>query len=84
MRRDANGHRSPNAGWPEAAVAGALGLRLAGPRAYDGAMVDDHWIGDGRETASARDIRLALRQYRVACVIQFMCVAALAAAMALL
>jgi adenosylcobinamide-phosphate synthase len=84
MRRDANGHRSPNAGWPEAAVAGALGLRLAGPRAYDGAMVDDHWIGDGRETASARDIRLALRQYRVACVIQFMCVAALAVAMALL
>jgi adenosylcobinamide-phosphate synthase len=84
MRRDANGHRSPNAGWPEAAVAGALGLRLAGPRAYDGAMVDDHWIGDGRETASARDIRLALRQYRVACAIQFMCVAALAAAMALL
>ncbi|SIO66531.1 adenosylcobinamide-phosphate synthase [Bradyrhizobium erythrophlei] len=84
VRRDANGHRSPNAGWPEAAMAGALGLRLAGPRAYDGAMVDDHWIGDGRETASARDIRLALRQYRVACVIQFMCVAALAAAMALL
>jgi adenosylcobinamide-phosphate synthase len=84
MRRDANGHRSPNAGWPEAAVAGALGLRLAGPRAYDGAMVDDHWIGDGRETASARDIRLALRQYRVACVIQFVCVVALAAAIALL
>ncbi len=84
MRRDANGHRSPNAGWPEAAMAGALGLRLAGPRAYDGAVVDDHWIGDGREAASVRDIRLALRQYRVACVIQFVCVAALAAAMALL
>jgi adenosylcobinamide-phosphate synthase len=84
VRRDADGHRSPNAGWPEAAMAGALGLRLAGPRAYDGAMVDDHWIGDGREAASARDIRLALSQYRVACVIQFMCVAALAAATALL
>ncbi len=82
--RDANGHRSPNAGWPEAAMAGALGLRLAGPRAYDGAVVDDRWIGDGRETAGAGDIRLALRQYRVACAIQFVSVAALAAAMALL
>ena len=81
--RDANGHRSPNAGWPEAAMAGALGLRLAGPRAYDGAVVDDRWIGDGRETAGAGDIRLALRQYRVACAIQFVSVAALAA-MALL
>jgi adenosylcobinamide-phosphate synthase len=82
--RDANGHRSPNAGWPEAAMAGALGLRLAGPRVYDGALVDDHWIGDGRETACARDISLALKQYRVACAIQFVSVAALAAAMALL
>jgi adenosylcobinamide-phosphate synthase len=84
VRRDASTHRSPNAGWPEAAMAGALGLRLAGPRAYDGAMIDDHWIGDGRETACAWDIRLALRQYRVACAIQFVCVAGLAAAMALL
>ncbi len=82
--RDANGHRSPNAGWPEAAMAGALGLRLAGPRAYEGTMVDDRWIGDGRETACGGDIRLALRQYRVACAIQFVCVAGLAAAMALL
>jgi adenosylcobinamide-phosphate synthase len=82
--RDASRHRSPNAGWPEAAMAGALGLRLAGPRAYDGAVVDDHWIGDGRDTACAGDIRLALRQYRVACVIQFVCVAGFAAAMALL
>jgi adenosylcobinamide-phosphate synthase len=82
--RDATSHRSPNAGWPEAAMAGALGLRLAGPRAYDGAMVDDHWIGGGRETACAGDIRLALRQYRVACAIQFVCVAGLVAAMALI
>lgn len=82
VRRDASTHRSPNAGWPEAAMAGALGLRLAGPRAYGGAVVDDHWIGDGREAACARDIRLALRQYRVACAIQFVCVAGLAAAMA--
>ena len=84
VRRDASTHRSPNAGWPEAAMAGALGLRFAGPRVYDGAVIEDHWIGDGRETASARDIRLALRQYRVACAIQFVSVAGLAAAMALL
>jgi adenosylcobinamide-phosphate synthase len=82
--RDATKHRSPNAGWPEAAMAGALGIRLAGPRAYDGTMRDFHWMGDGRETASARDIRLALRQYRVACAIQIACVAGLAAATALL
>jgi adenosylcobinamide-phosphate synthase len=79
--RDAAKHRSPNAGWPEAAMAGALGLRLAGPRAYHGTIVDDHWMGDGREMASAQDIRAALRQYRVACAIQFACVAGLAAAM---
>jgi adenosylcobinamide-phosphate synthase len=82
--RDAARHRSPNAGWPEAAMAGALGLRLAGPRAYDGTTINDHWIGDGRETASARDIRLALRLYRVACVVQFAGVAGLAASMAFL
>jgi adenosylcobinamide-phosphate synthase len=82
--RDATKHHSPNAGWPEAAIAGALGLRLAGPRTYDGTMLDDLWIGDGRRTASAQDIRTALRQYRVACAIQFACVAGLAAAMAFL
>ena len=80
--RDAGRHRSPNAGWPEAAMAGALGLRLAGPRVYDGSLVDDDWVGDGRETANAKDIRAALRHYRVACAIQLACVAALAAAMA--
>jgi adenosylcobinamide-phosphate synthase len=47
FRRDARLHRSPNAGWPEAAMAGALGLRLAGPRSYHGVVVDDHWMGDG-------------------------------------
>ena len=82
--RDAAKHHSPNAGWPEAAMAGALGVRLAAPRAYDGTMLDGHWIGDGRETACAEDIRTALRQYRIACAIQFVSVAGLAAAMAFL
>jgi adenosylcobinamide-phosphate synthase len=68
--RDARFHRSPNAGWPEAAMAGALGLRLAGPRIYDGIVVDDHWMGDGRTGASASDIRRALAVFRTACVLQ--------------
>ena len=62
--RDAKKHRSPNAGWPEAAMAGALGLALAGPRAYGGVMVDDALMGDGgRREANAQDIRSALRLY---------------------
>ncbi|WP_439814567.1 adenosylcobinamide-phosphate synthase CbiB [Zavarzinia sp. CC-PAN008] len=65
IRRDARHHRSPNAGWPEAAMAGALGLRIGGPRQYGTHMVDDHWMGDGRATATAVDIRAALRLYRV-------------------
>jgi adenosylcobinamide-phosphate synthase len=68
--RDARRHRSPNAGWPEAAMAGALGLRLAGPRVYGGAVVQDHWMGQGRAQAGTEDIRRALHLYRVACSLQ--------------
>jgi adenosylcobinamide-phosphate synthase len=64
--RDAPRHRSPNAGWPEAALAGALGLAIAGPRRYGGQMVADAWMGDGDSRATAGDIRRALRLYRTA------------------
>jgi adenosylcobinamide-phosphate synthase len=64
MLRDASHHRSPNAGYPEAAMAGALGLALAGPRVYDGVEVADAIMGDGRREATAADIRAALRLYR--------------------
>lgn len=62
--RDAARHRSPNAGYPEAAMAGALGLALAGPRVYDGVEVDDALMGSGRRDADAQDIRRALKLYR--------------------
>jgi adenosylcobinamide-phosphate synthase len=66
VRRDAPHHRSPNAGYPEAAMAGALGLSLAGPRAYAGVRADDAMMGDGRRNANAADIRRALALYRTA------------------
>ena len=78
--RDARHHRSPNAGWPEAAMAGALGLALAGPRVYGGVMVDDATMGDGRRDANAQDIRAALKLYRRADAILIALVAALALA----
>jgi adenosylcobinamide-phosphate synthase len=70
MLRDARKHRSPNAGWPEAATAGALDLALAGPRRYAGQMVNDPWLGDGRARATSLDISRALRLYMNACLIQ--------------
>jgi adenosylcobinamide-phosphate synthase len=63
LRRDAPRHRSPNAGYPEAAMAGALGLKLAGPRVYGGIEIADAMMGDGRRHASAADIRAALALY---------------------
>jgi adenosylcobinamide-phosphate synthase len=64
--RDARQHRSPNAGWPEAAMAGALGLKLAGPRVYGSELVEDAYMGDGRREATAADIRRALHLVRLA------------------
>ncbi len=69
VKRDAGKHRSPNAGWPEAAMAGALGLRLAGPRVYGETRVEDHWMGDGRAEAQAADIRRALLLYKRSCML---------------
>ena len=66
MWRDAGRHRSPNAGWQEAAAAGALGIAIAGPRRYAGTMVEDAWMGDGRSAVTAGDLRRALTLYLAA------------------
>lgn len=79
--RDARHHRSPNAGWPEAAMAGALGLRLAGPRVYGTTWVEDAWMGDGRAEATSADLARALRLYHRACAVQIGVVALLLAAL---
>jgi adenosylcobinamide-phosphate synthase len=63
MWRDARAHRSPNAGWCEAALAGALGFRLAGPRQYGDVVIEDTWMGDGRKDLNAVDIHASLRLY---------------------
>jgi adenosylcobinamide-phosphate synthase len=76
--RDASRHRSPNAGYPEAAMAGALGLALAGSRVYGGVPVEDAIMGDGRREATAADIRAALVLYRRADVLLIGVVAFLA------
>jgi adenosylcobinamide-phosphate synthase len=77
--RDAARHRSPNAGFPEAAMAGALDLSLAGPRVYGGVRVDDAFVGDGRRDADAKDIVRALALYRTADALVLAVLAALAA-----
>ncbi|WP_380786107.1 adenosylcobinamide-phosphate synthase CbiB [Sphingomonas sp. R86521] len=69
MWRDARKHASPNAGWTEAAMAGALDLRLAGPVAYDGMTHIKPWLGDGRAAANGHDVMRALAVFRRSCLL---------------
>lgn len=64
--RDAKHHRSPNAGWPEAAMAGALGIRLSGPRIYHDRISEEPWLNEGGREAVAEDIWSALHRYFLA------------------
>lgn len=63
-RRDAGAHRSPNAGWPEGAMAGALGVRLSGPRVYTDRIADEPWLNATARDPAAADIARALTIYR--------------------
>ena len=83
VRKDADNHRSPNAGWPEAAMAGALNLKLSGPRSYHGALTDDDWVGEGRSEATSADIRRALALFKTACTVQIAALGVLAFLIAL-
>lgn len=64
MLRDAPAHRSPNAGWPEAALAGALGIRLSGPRIYGEQVAPEPWVNDGAPDPTPADVMRALSAYR--------------------
>jgi adenosylcobinamide-phosphate synthase len=77
MARDARQHRSPNAGWPEAAMAGALGLRLSGPRVYGDTIADEPYVNAGGADPEPADLLRGLALYRRA-------MAALALGLALL
>ncbi|MCW1930981.1 adenosylcobinamide-phosphate synthase CbiB [Pararhodobacter zhoushanensis] len=63
MARDARHHRSPNAGWPESAMAGALGIRLSGPRVYGDRVANEPWVNEGAPDPSARDVTRGLALY---------------------
>ena len=64
MRADARRHRSPNAGWPEAAMAGALGLRLSGPRVYHDRVAQEPWINGTAPDPVPGDVQRGLALYR--------------------
>lgn len=66
VRADAHHHRSPNAGWPEAALAGALGVRLSGPRVYDGQMSVEPWVNPIAADPGPADLKAGLLFYRQA------------------
>ncbi len=61
LRRDAAKHHSPNAGWPEAAAAGALGVRLGGPASYGGQTQDKPWLNPAGRNPNPADVAACLR-----------------------
>lgn len=63
MWRDASLHRSPNAGWPEAAMAAGLGVRLSGPRVYEGRVAEEPWVNAGAPDPGPRDLQRGLALY---------------------
>jgi adenosylcobinamide-phosphate synthase len=64
MAHDASRHRSPNAGWPEAAMAGALGIRLSGPRTYDNRLANEPWLNPAGADPEGGTVFVGLALYR--------------------
>jgi adenosylcobinamide-phosphate synthase len=78
MRADAARHRSPNAGWPEAAMAGALGIRLSGPRIYADHVADEPWVNGSAPDPTSADLTRGLGLYRQSMLILGLGLAAMA------
>lgn len=83
MFKDASRHASPNAGWPEAAMAGALGVRLGGPTSYDGVVHERPVFGSGPAPGVA-DLGRGLRVYVVACALLWLLMGGTSLALAFL
>ena len=83
-RRDRRNHSSPNSAQTESAMAGALGVRLAGPASYFGTLHDKPYIGDGRRPISPADICTANRMLYVGSALALLVLGALRAGIALL
>jgi adenosylcobinamide-phosphate synthase len=65
-------HPSPNAGWPESAMAGALNISLGGPSNYNNMLHKKEWIGDGSQDPSYNDIKNSVKMlYSVSITIFF-------------
>lgn len=69
--KEAKKHNSPNAGWPEAAMATCLSIYLAGPRQYKDIVLNTAWIGNGRKELNRNDIQNALKIFLSACNIHY-------------
>ncbi|MEP6065759.1 MAG: adenosylcobinamide-phosphate synthase CbiB [Paracoccaceae bacterium] len=78
IKNDAHKHRSPNAGWPESAVAGALDIRLSGPRIYEDRIADEPWLNPGAPDPKAPDVHRALSLYRTTMVLTVLALGLLA------
>lgn len=76
--RDASAHRSPNAGWPEGAMAGALDCRLSGPRVYADRVADEPWLNAAAPDPDAADLRRGIALIRRATVVAALLLAAVA------
>ncbi len=70
--RDGRKHPSPNAGIPEAAFAGALGIKLGGPNIYGGHLVEKPYIGKETRPVEREDIRKASRLMLISAILWFL------------